>query len=124
MPEKFEKNPTLTESDDKGIQQITGIEDSFQFRVGQLEAKIDAIKERVDGNLELRKWILIAILTILGLSIAGGTFVFNIFRDSQNSYRDLQNNYYKELIELHKDFQSIIEAKINNCQISPVIQKP
>lgn len=116
----FKKNPTETESQGGDIEKLIEKEEPLEVRVGQLEVKIDALKERVDGTLESRKWILIAILTIMGLAIAAGTFIFNIVRDSQNSYRDLQNIYYKELIEIHKNLeQSQIEQHNESIPKTP-----
>jgi len=95
------ESPSTSKAED--VQQFKIEKDSLETRVGQLEVKIDALKERIDGHLELRKWLLIATLTILGLAIAAGTFIFNVFKDSQDSYRNLQDSYYKELIELRKE---------------------
>lgn len=95
------ESPSTSKAED--VQQFKIEKDSLETRAGQLEVKIDTLKERIDGHLELRKWLLIATLTIIGLAIATGTFVFNIFKDSQDSYRNLQDSYYKELIELRKE---------------------
>lgn len=106
------ESPSTSKAED--VQQFKIEKDSLETRVGQLEVKIDALKERIDGHLELRKWLLIATLTIIGLAIAASTFVFNIFKDSQDSYRNLQDSYYKELIELRKEILIPQSSNANN----------
>lgn len=105
MTDQFEKNPTSTESQAGDIQPVTEKKEAIETRMGQLEVKVDALKERVDGYLELRKWLFIAFLTALGICVAAGALIFNVWRDSQASYRDLQNSYYKELIDLRKEME-------------------
>jgi len=110
MTDTFEKSPTSTESQAGDIQPVKESKEAIETRVGQIEVKVDALKERVDGNLELRKWLFIATLTALGIGVAAGTLIFNVWRDSQTSYRDLQNSYYKELIDLRKEMDQKSES--------------
>lgn len=115
------ESPSISKAED--VQQVKAEKDSLETRVGQLEVKIDALKERIDGHLELRKWLLIVTITVIGLAIAAGTFVFNIFKDSQDSYRNLQSSYYKELLDLRKEIQSTQTVNLNTDKTEENIKK-
>lgn len=115
------ESPSSSKAED--VQQVKIEKDSLETRVGQLEVKIDALKERIDGHLELRKWLLIATIAVISLAIAVGTFVFNIFKDSQNSYRNLQDSYYKELLDLRKEIQTTQTVNLNADKTEENIKK-
>jgi hypothetical protein len=83
---------------------------SIDVAVAQLSEKVNALDEKVKGALESRKWILFStlavagfLLTAIGIVIGAVTIVYNSNKDSQDAYRNLQDTYYQELIDLRKE---------------------
>jgi len=110
--EGFQISPSeeIPQSVGGGTGSIRGKRESIEVTVGQLQEKVYALDEKVKNALESRKWIFIATLTVIGglltaigIIIGSGTIIFGLLKDSQDSYRSLQNTYYQELINLRKE---------------------
>lgn len=102
-----------TESKTRGISGIgsTVRQDSLESRMGQLEAKMESVIDKVERGIETRKWILLAILAAIGSAVAGGTVLYNLFINYPKSYIELQNTYYRELVELRKEMSNINDKR-------------
>ncbi|MBI2010754.1 MAG: hypothetical protein HYS89_00745 [Candidatus Colwellbacteria bacterium] len=96
-----------TESESTG--DITPLEkrvSPIEIRVGQLEVKLEALEERLKGERALKLWVIGTVLAIVAGIFGALTIYINLTKDSQDSYRELQNNYYEKLLELRKDILS------------------
>jgi len=103
MVEKFQETPEDSKSQGGDVKPITETRGGLELRVGQLDGDVRSLKEKLENALAFRKWFIVVLITFISLSLAIGSFIFNMFNDSQKSYRDLQNRYYNELVGLYKD---------------------
>jgi len=114
-------NPTIGGERPAQIQQ-----GGVDVKLGQLEVTLSSLKEKIEGDfgqlsqrvkssLEDRKWITLAALTFLGIAVAIAIGITNLMTNSLNSQRDIQKDYYQELIN-QKSELSERKIEINNLQ--------
>lgn len=88
--------------------EVTRLHEKINFLKQQTENQHRVFTEKVNSSLELRKWVLVAIVSILGLFIAGSVFVANLIMDSLKSSRDVQSEYYNQLLENNLLIQNLL----------------
>ena len=96
-------------------QKIKQLELTYELNKEKVEGDFGKLDQKINGSLELRKWLTMACVGIFGVIVAVlslvGFFIFN----SLSSYKDLQNNYYQLLIQNKEDINKfILNSEIKN----------
>lgn len=89
-------------------------QDSSEVKLGQLDVKISALTEKIDQERKLKFWIIGTVIAVGAGIISGITFYHTVTKDYLESHRDLQDSYYKLLIENQKqvyDFKLCLATK-------------
>lgn len=110
------QNDTTSNSTGSVIQQVEGAISPFESKLDQLEIKIVALNEKVSGSVEIRKWVLIAVISIVGIFLTAIATIFVNFNNSLSEYRQLEEQYYKHLIELYAKLPSIQNTPTNQTK--------
>jgi hypothetical protein len=90
---------------------------AIEVEVGRLDVAVHSLKERMEGEIKTltekleghrsnRRWVVATSITVIGGLIGGATLFYNLLRDSSESYRTLQKDYYVELVNMQKMYNS------------------
>lgn len=104
----YEKNPTSSGTDVTGTRPLELQQTDLDVKLGQLEVLVGALKEKVDSSLELKKWFVVALLTLFGIIVGLLVSVGNFINSNLNSHRELQREYYEQLIQSKNEVNSLI----------------
>lgn len=107
--------PVSTQTQAGNVQSLTEKKEGLDYKVGQLEVKLAGLEKEIENRDNQRKWIVGSFLVVIGLGIAGGTFVFNIFNESQKNLFMVQQRYYNELLDSRRndtEFRNEIRSEI------------
>mgnify|MGYP001567902482 CR=1 FL=1 len=95
---------------------------ALQSKLAVLDERVSGVTQDLKSTKENRKWIIGLIVGLISIIIAfsgviytGVSIYINLIKDSQDSYRNLQKDYYEELIR-NKDqiYNFIIKTEIKN----------
>ena len=113
--QKITEAPITTESEGKPVR----LEErtNTEFKLGQLEVLVGALKEKVDGHIELKKWFIVALVTIFGIIVAIVVGATNLMNGNLTAQREIQKDYYQLLIQDKTEINSYITnlEKNNGC---------
>lgn len=113
--QKITDVPMTTEAERKPVK----LEErtNTEIKLGQLEVLVGALKEKVDGHIELRKWFIVALVTIFGIIVAIVVGATNLMNGNLSAQREIQKDYYQLLIQNNSDVNAAAKKMngINDC---------
>ncbi len=71
----------------------------LELRIAYIKGDFEKLEERVKAGLELNKWIVIAIITSIGIFSGIAFGISNLINGNINSIRQVQKEYYDLLAQ-------------------------
>ena len=115
---KYEKTIVESDTDVEGGKPMKIEQAGLDVKIGQLEVAVGSLKEKVggdfaqlsqkvDSSLELRRWFIIALVTIFGIIVALVVGASNMMINNLNSQREIQKDYYQLLLQDKNDINNL-----------------
>ena len=102
---KERKNPSKTVAG--SFAQLIDPKESVEVKVGQLEIKLQTLEATLTEKKRFY-WAMIGfIATVAGIGLGVLTFINGLVKDTINTYRNLHDTYYKELISTKNDLYNL-----------------